>query len=121
MPLTVYDKKGIFEAMQTTFEALSHQLRLDILERLRRGPCSVTDLVAELGVSQPLVSKHLRVLRDAGLVAASVDGQRRWYRLEPTALARVASWLEPYRWMWEDRLDALGDRLDQIAAQEEDR
>lgn len=107
--------------MPTVFEALSHQVRLDILDQLRRRPCSVTELVETLAVSQPLVSKHLRVLRDAGFVAASVDAQRRWYRLQPEAFADLAHWLEPYRWMWEDRLDALGERLETMATEEEQR
>ena len=65
-----------------------------------------------LGISQPGTSKHLRVLREAGLVSVRQDAQRRWYELRPAPLAEVDAWLEPYRWMWADRLEALGRHLD---------
>lgn len=105
--------------MFTTFDALAHPVRRDILGELRSRPCTVTELVGGLGISQPLVSKHLRVLREAGFVSVAVDAQKRWYRLRPEAFRDVAEWLEPYRWMWEDRLDLLGGRLDEMKAQEE--
>jgi DNA-binding transcriptional ArsR family regulator len=72
----------------------------------------VGELVEQLGLSQPGTSKHLRVLREAGLVTVRRDAQRRWYELRPEPLAEVDEWLTPYRWMWEERLDALERHLD---------
>ena len=65
-----------------------------------------------LGLTQPLTSKHLRVLRDAGFVTVRVDGPRRWYGLRVEPLAELDDWLAPYRWMWDSRLDRLGAHLD---------
>lgn len=104
--------------MTTVFDVLALPVRRDILERLRDGPRSVGDLVEHLGVSQPVVSKQLKVLRDAGFVSVRVDAQRRWYELRPEPLAEVARWLEPYRWMWESRLDRLGEQLDTMRDEE---
>jgi DNA-binding transcriptional ArsR family regulator len=73
----------------------------------------VGDLVAHLGISQPGVSKHLRVLREAGLVAARADGRHRRYALRPEPLAEVDAWLEPYRAFWDARLDALERHLEE--------
>lgn len=78
---------------------------------LRAGEASVGELVGELGASQPLVSKHLRVLREAGLVSARVDGQRRLYRLRPEPLVELDAWLEPYRQLWIHSLDRLEAHL----------
>ncbi len=96
----------------TTFEVLAQPTRRSILDRLRQGERLVGDLAEALGISQPLTSKHLRHLRDAGLVTVRVDGPRRWYGLRPEPLAEVDEWLAPYRWLWESSLDRLGDRLD---------
>ena len=71
----------------------------------------MNELVLGLGLSQPGVSKHLRVLREAGLVRARVDGQRRLYALRPQPLTELHEWLEPYRRLWGDRLDALEQHL----------
>jgi DNA-binding transcriptional ArsR family regulator len=71
-----------------------------------------SELADALTLTQPLTSKHLRVLRDAGLVTVRVDGPRRWYGLRTEPLAELDEWLAPYRWMWESRLDRLGDHLD---------
>ena len=95
-----------------TFEVLAEPTRRRILDLLRERPRLVGELTAELGVSQPGTSKHLRVLREAGLVKVRVDAQRRWYELDPAPLAEVDEWLAPYRWMWADRLDALERHLD---------
>jgi DNA-binding transcriptional ArsR family regulator len=92
-------------------EVLAEPHRRRILEALRRGELSVGALVDELGSSQPLVSKHLRVLREAGLVEARVDGQRRLYRLRPEPLVELDAWLEPYRQMWRASLDRLEAHL----------
>ncbi|WP_433088064.1 ArsR/SmtB family transcription factor [Dactylosporangium sp. CA-052675] len=104
--------------MLSVFEVLSLPARREIIERLRLGPQSVGELADGLGVSQPIMSKHLRVLRDAGFVSVRADAQRRWYELRAEPLVEVARWLEPYRWMWEHRLDRLGDRLDAMRDEE---
>jgi DNA-binding transcriptional ArsR family regulator len=82
-----------------------------MVELLRQGPRPVGELVQLTGLSQPGTSKHLRVLRDAGLVRARVDAQRRVYELRTNPLVELDVWLEPYRRMWEDSLDALERRL----------
>ena len=94
------------------FEALAEANRRRILDLLRERERPVGELVEALGVSQPAVSKHLRVLRQAGLVEARPDAQRRLYRIRPQPLKEVDSWLEPYRRLWEARLDALERHLD---------
>ena len=98
--------------MLTTFEVLGQPTRRAILDRLRGGEQLVGELTDALDLSQPMVSKHLRVLRDAGLVSVRVDGPRRWYALRLEPLAEIDEWLTPYRWMWESRLDRLGEHLD---------
>jgi len=103
--------------MLSTFEVLSLPARREIIEQLRAGPSSVSDLSDALGLSQPITSKHLRVLRDAGFVSVRPDAQRRWYELRAEPFRELADWLEPYRWMWEDRLDRLGRYLDEEASQ----
>ncbi|GAA1600657.1 metalloregulator ArsR/SmtB family transcription factor [Kribbella sancticallisti] len=100
--------------MATTFEVLAEPRRRDILDLLRTGERPVGELVEQLALSQPAVSKHLRVLRDAGLVEVRQDAQRRWYRLRPAPLAEIDSWLEPYRDLWRGRLDALEAHLDRM-------
>jgi DNA-binding transcriptional ArsR family regulator len=94
------------------FDVLAEPNRRRILELLRDGERPVGELVDELDVSQPAVSKHLRILRDAGLVEARVDASRRLYRLRPEGLREVDEWLAPYRALWERRLDDLADHLD---------
>lgn len=91
---------------------LAEPRRRDILDLLRTGERAVGDLVEQLPLSQPTVSKHLKVLREAGLVEVRQDAQRRWYRLRPEPLAEIDSWLRPYRRMWEQRLDALQHHLE---------
>jgi len=95
-----------------TFTVLAEPSRRRILDLLRERERSVGELVADLPLSQPGVSKHLRVLRDAGLVAVRVDAQRRLYQLRAEPLAEVDAWLEPYRRFWSGRLDALEAHLD---------
>ena len=97
----------------TTFDVLADPTRRRILDLLREAPRPVGELVERLGLSQPGTSKHLRVLRDAGLVEARKDAQRRVYELRPEPLAEVAAWLEPFRREWAQRLDALERHLDQ--------
>ncbi|GAA1221804.1 ArsR/SmtB family transcription factor [Pseudonocardia alaniniphila] len=104
--------------MDVTFEVLAEPTRRRILDLLRDRPRLVGELSAELGLSQPGTSKHLRVLRDAGLVKVRAEAQRRWYELDPAPLAEVDAWLAPYRWMWADRLDALERHLDADSPEE---
>jgi DNA-binding transcriptional ArsR family regulator len=100
--------------MPSTFEVLAEPRRRQILDVLRTGECSVGDLVARVPVSQPGMSKHLKVLREAGLVRVRQDAQRRLYRLSPEPLAELHTWLEPYREMWAASLDALEHHLDRM-------
>ena len=101
--------------MATAFELLAEPTRRRILdELLRAGERSVGELVDGLGMNQPAVSKHLRVLREAGLASVRVDGQRRMYSLDPGGLREVDAWLAPYRALWEGRLDAMERVLDSM-------
>ena len=100
--------------MYRVFEVLADANRRHILDLLREDERAVGDLVAALGISQPGVSKHLRVLRDAGLVEVRVDAQRRLYRLRPAPLREIDEWLAPYRAAWRDRLDELERHLGQM-------
>ncbi len=94
-------------------QVLSEPRRLAILEILRDGEQPVGELVGRLGLSQPAVSKHLRVLRDSGLVQARTDAQRRLYRIRPEPLADLDQWLSSYRKLWGTRLDLLEHHLDE--------
>jgi DNA-binding transcriptional ArsR family regulator len=100
----------------TTFDVLADSSRRHILDLLRQRELPVGDLVQALGMSQPAVSKHLRVLREAGLVSVTTDAQRRLYRLDPAPLKRLDEWLAPYRALWSGSLDALERHLDEIDA-----
>ena len=99
--------------MQSTFAVLAEPNRRRILDELRQGERSVGELVDRLALSQPAVSKHLRVLKDANLVTSRVDAQRRRYRLRPAPLTEIDEWLAPYRRFWADHLDALEAYLDE--------
>ena len=96
------------------FDVLAEPNRRRILDLLRDESRAVGDLVSELGISQPGVSKHLRVLREAGLVEVTADAQRRVYRLRPEPLQEIDAWLAPYRVAWADRLEALEHHLDEM-------
>ncbi len=96
------------------FEVLVEPHRRRILDLLRAGDRTVGDLVSALGLSQPGVSKHLRVLREAGLVEVQADAQRRRYRLRTEPLREIDDWLAPYRAAWADRLDVLEAHLDEM-------
>ena len=98
--------------MASTFEVLADPTRRRILDLLRDGERSVGELVDRLTLSQPGVSKHLRVLRDAGLVQVRIEAQRRWYGLRPEPLTEIDAWLEPYRRLWAQHLEALAQHLD---------
>ncbi len=94
------------------FEAVAEPNRRKILDLLRGGERPAGELVEALGLSQPGVSKHLRLLREAGLVGVRADGQRRLYRVDPRGLAELEAWLAPYRTFWARSLDALDDHLE---------
>jgi DNA-binding transcriptional ArsR family regulator len=102
-----------------TFELLAEPNRRRILDLLRGRDRAVTEIVEQLAVSQPAVSKHLRVLREAGLVEARVDAQRRVYRLMPQSLREIDDWLAPYRALWSESLDRLERHLDDIGGEHE--
>jgi DNA-binding transcriptional ArsR family regulator len=102
--------------MAPAFEVLAEPSRRRILDLLRDGESAVGEMVTRLGMSQPAVSKHLRVLRDAGVVEARVDAQRRLYRVRPEPLHEIDDWLAPYRQLWDTSLDALGSHLDRSVA-----
>jgi DNA-binding transcriptional ArsR family regulator len=95
----------------TTFDVLAEPTRRRILDLLRERERSVGELVQRLRHSQPGISKHLRVLREAGLVEVRQDAQRRWYGLRPEPLAEIDEWLAPYRELWSGSLDALEEHL----------
>ena len=96
----------------TPFEAIAEPNRRRLLDLLRTGERPAGDLVEATGLSQPGVSKHLKLLREAGLVSVRPDGQRRLYRLEAGELAELDAWLKPFRQFWADRLDALDEHLE---------
>ena len=100
--------------MQTdlaVLEAIAEPTRRRILDAVRQGERSVTELVEQVGMHQPGVSRHLKVLRDAGLVEVRRDAQRRLYRLNAEPLRALDAWLEPYRAEWAGRLDSLERHL----------
>jgi DNA-binding transcriptional ArsR family regulator len=96
-------------------EAIAEPTRRRILDIVREGECSVGDLVAQIGMSQPGVSRHLKVLRDAALVDVRTDAQRRLYRLRTEPLRDLDDWLSPFRTEWSNRLDSLERHLDETA------
>ena len=98
-------------APSQTINVLAEPNRQRLLDELRAGEQPVSELVDRCGLSQPLVSKHLRVLRDAGLVEVRPDGQRRLYRIRLEPLMDLDAWLEPYRVMWRESLDKLERHL----------
>jgi DNA-binding transcriptional ArsR family regulator len=111
MHLELYAYTVMFVA--ATFDVLAEPRRRRILDLLLERPHAVGELADRLGATQPGTSKHLRVLREAGLVRVRRDGQRRWYELCAEPLSEVDAWLEPYRRLWAARLDALERHLDQ--------
>src|SRR5712692_262500 len=99
------------DRLSATFAALSDPTRRAILARLALGETTVSELAKPFKMSGPAVSKHLKVLEHAGLIARTREAQWRPCRLEPNALKGVDDWLEEYRRLWEERLDRLGDYL----------
>ncbi|MCG8414456.1 MAG: metalloregulator ArsR/SmtB family transcription factor [Pseudomonadales bacterium] len=100
------------------FNIIGEPTRLKILNALQVRDLAVGDLVSTLNTTQPTVSKHLKVLRDAGFVSCHVDAQRRIYRLNNEPLREIDDWLEPYRQRWQNSLDKLEDFLDAEVKQE---
>lgn len=105
---------GIFGAVDSAFEILAEPNRRAILSLLVSSPSSVGEIERQLRISQPSVSKHLRVLRDAGFVDSTVDAQRRLYRLKPEPFRELDAWLEPFRQFWSAHVDALERHLDRM-------
>jgi DNA-binding transcriptional ArsR family regulator len=105
--------------MTVTFEVLAEESRRRILDLLIEGERPVGDLVERLALSQPAVSKHLKVLRDAGLVDSRSDAQRRIYRVRTEPLREVDDWLRPYRARWAEHLSALERHLDFMGEEED--
>jgi DNA-binding transcriptional ArsR family regulator len=102
---------AIFGGMSVALEVLAEPRRRQILDLLRESEQPVGALVTALSLSQPAVSKHLRVLREAGLVEVRIDAQRRLYRVRAEPLRELDQWLEPYRRLWAERLDDLERHL----------
>lgn len=98
---------GYLPGMDAALHALSDESRRTVLEALRNGPATVSELATLLPIARPGVSRHLRVLREAGLVKVRQDAQWRVYKLQPEPLAEVHEWLGHYQALWEQRLDAL--------------
>ncbi len=107
------------ERLDATFSALADPTRRAILARLAAGEASVTELAAPFAMSQPAVSKHLKVLERAGLISRSRDAQRRPRRLEAEPLAEATRWLEEYRELWEGRFRELDALLGEMKAKRE--
>ena len=101
--------------MASTWSVLADPHRREVLELLRARPRTVGELTAALGLTQPGTSKHLKTLRQAGLVRVRADAQRRYYELDPAPLVELDEWLGPYRRFWDRHLDALGAHLDETA------
>ncbi|WP_334074689.1 MULTISPECIES: metalloregulator ArsR/SmtB family transcription factor [Paenibacillus] len=104
--------------MQLTLMTLAEPNRFNIIELLKNGPCSVTDIVEELKMGQPQVSRHLRILSEAGLVSVRRQAQQRIYSLEAQPFKELDTWLDSYRSLWEERLDHLEDYLTRIQGKE---
>ena len=100
--------------MESVFEIIAEPNRRAILSLLVSSEQSVGEIESQLGMTQPTVSKHLRVLREAGFVEATVDAQRRLYRLKPEPFQEMDAWLAPFRQFWSARLDALERHLDRL-------
>ena len=105
--------------MPSAWSALADPHRREMLTLLLERPRPVGELVERLGLTQPGTSKHLRVLREAGLVQVRKEAQRRVYALEPRPLAELDAWLEPYRRLWDEHLDRLERHLDRTRTKED--
>lgn len=108
------------DPLSAKFAALADPTRRAILARLAAGEATVTELAEPFDITQPAVTRHLKVLENAGLISRTRDAQRRPAKLEPTALKGVDQWLERYRRLWEERLDRLEDYLKELQAKADD-
>lgn len=106
---------SLIDSLSTTFAALADPTRRAILARLTKGEASVSELAAPFDISLPAVSRHLRVLEDAQLVARRVDAQWRLFRLQPEPLKAAVDWIEHYRQFWESSLENLAQYLERTA------
>jgi DNA-binding transcriptional ArsR family regulator len=109
---------SIYRLVVEMFAALAEPNRYRIVELLRSGPRAVNDIGEKLHLSQPQVSKHLRVLKEAGWVDVQPLAQQRLYGLRPQPLRRLHGWLERYRRIWEERFDELDELLDELSTKE---
>lgn len=107
--------------MIKTLSALAEPNRFQIVQLLQAGPCSVGEIVEQMGLLQPQVSKHLRVLSEAGLVEAQREGQRRIYQLRPEPFQEFDGWLKSFRALWEERFDRLDEYLQELQALKQTR
>lgn len=107
--------------LDATFAALADPTRRAILARLAAGEATINELAAPFSISQPAITKHVKVLERAGLVTRRVDAQRRPVRLKAEPMKAAASWIEDYRRFWERRFDALDAVLDEMKAEEKKR
>ena len=114
MPIAAYVATSIFTPVSDLYAVLAEPARRRILDRLLQSEASVTDLITVIGLSQPAISKHLRVLREHDLVTARIDAQRRIYTLNSEPLTEIDEWLRAYRQNWSSRIDALEDHLDKL-------
>ena len=114
MPIAAYAATSIFTPVSDLYAVLAEPARRRILDRLLQSEASVTDLITVIGLSQPAMSKHLRVLREHNLVTARIDAQRRIYTLNSEPLTEIDEWLSAYRQSWSSRIDALEDHLDKL-------
>ncbi len=112
MELSGYEQQS--PDLDAVFAALADPTRRAILSRLAMGEASVTDLAAPFEISQPAVSKHLKVLERAGLIERDIDRQRRPARLRAEPMAAAARWLEDFKHFWSSRFDQLDDLLDDL-------
>ncbi len=104
--------------MDQVFRAIADPSRRQMLQRLAGSPRPAAELGRGLGVSQPAVSQHLKILREAGLVASTREGRRRIYRLQPEGLKAVFAWVQHFEDFWSERLDALDSLLDELPDEE---
>jgi DNA-binding transcriptional ArsR family regulator len=96
-----------------TFRALAHPLRRDIVERLSGGPATVGEVTRDFGVSKPTISRHLKMLEEAGVVSRAIDGRTHRLALQPEALADAADWIETQRARWERLFDVVGEYIEE--------
>src|SRR6266550_9412291 len=120
MPISAYDcTMARSSTTSDVFNAIADAHRREILDALTAGEKAVGAIVTDLSMSQPQVSKHLRVLSEVGLVSSRAEGRRRLYRLEPARLRPLNEWLAKYEQAWNERLDRMDDYLKELQQQGE--